>query len=88
MRVHVRVRVRVPVHNFHQLLLLNFLKQFKEIQSINRLHCNPTGCLKKVVPFQKSPKFDYKTYHEMCSMISFVNYPNKFKDGKKFVFIT
>ena len=37
---------------------------------------------KKVLPFEKSPKFAYETNHEIFLLISLVNHPNTFKENK------
>ena len=40
---------------------------------------------KKILPFEKSPKFDYESYHKIFFLISFVNDLSIFIDDEMLV---
>ena len=46
------------------------------------------GVPKKVLPFEKSPKFDYEAFSKIFVLIPFFNGPKLFGDDKNFVFVT
>ena len=63
-------------------ILSHFQDVFKHVDAC------AIGCYKKVIPFEKSQKFDCLTFSKIFFSIPFVNGPKTFGDDKTFVFGT